>query len=364
MQVPSIPYNYSYINPYFGESANTVTKAGSGETSDMYYTQMKQTCGDDFFDSYVQEIALSSLNPHIADIGACTGDLMRNIRANYPNIYTTNLDLTDAFAAAAQKEDEEAGLSSNTDYICANALSLPFEASSMNALFYSRVFHEIYSYESPEFNTGKFSEESIAKALKEAHRVLKPGGMVLIQDPAKPQNCFELVTISNFSDKSTNISDEELLKADVTKLKGEDLLRRFLLEFEPAKNNYKKLPKGYQMPKWLASEFIRHRRFNETKEHWADEINEQYSPITPKEYVDLAKSIGFEYAGSDVLFLPDEKNIYAYTNAFEVTDSQGNKMLQSKDFPLGMLLALKKKQCITPTTFCGYLLPNNFNKVM
>ena len=101
-----------------------------------------------------------------------------------------------------------------------------------------------------------------------------------------------------------------------------------------------------------------------SKKEKQDEINEQYSPITPKEYVDLAKSIGFEYAGSDVLFLPDKKNIYAYTNAFEVTDSQGNKLLSSIDFPLGMLLALKKKQCITPTTFCGYILPKNFNKVM
>ena len=327
----------------FKKNVSAATKVMGKKTSDIYYNQMKSVCAAEFFLGNLRNAVSSSATPHIADIGACSGDLTRLVRANYPHVHTTNVDLTDYFTSAAKKEDIEAGLSANTTYLCANALKLPFENFSMDALLYSRVLHEIFSYEFPELNDRKFSKESIKKVLQEAYRVLKIGGVIIIQDPAKPENYDETVTISNFADQSANLSDQDLLETDVTVLKGEDLLKRFLIEFEPAKNNYTQSPEGYKMQKWLASEFIRHRKFNETKEHWAHEICEQYSPLTQKEYEDFAKTTGFELVSSEIVYKPDEKNLYAYSNSFDVRDSQGDKLLSSKDFPLGMLLAFKKK---------------------
>lgn len=295
-----------------------------------------------FFLANIKDIA-NHQDGAILDVGSNRGDLTRNIRKKYPGTTTINMDLVPDFHKVAQMHDLAQGLNERSEYKIGNALSLPVEDNSLSAILYSRVLHEIYSYDCKELNVEKFSNSSVPKALEEAYKKLKPNGRVLIKDPAKPGDYDKLVKLQNFKDnKSIYYTHENLMRADVRKLDTFNLLKRFCNEFEPAKGNYMFSSDSCTMPKWLAAEFIRHRKFNDTKLHWQDEINERYGVMTNEEYKSLAQKIGYKVIKAEYNFKPDNENFYSIDNEFIIEDMNGNRLIQEKEFPVDQYLVLEK----------------------
>lgn len=281
----------------------------------------------------------------VVDVGSNQGELTRNVRKKYPKMKTVNVELTSQMNRIARHKDKQLKLDKNVVYRKGNALKLPLNNNSVDVILFSRVLHEIYSYDSPELNASKFSLDSIERCFTEASQKLKKKGLIIVKDPAKPEDYNKLVILSNFVDGYNDFkkSNEELQKANVTELRGLALLKRFCLDFEPAKGYYFFSGNRCVMPKWLASEFIRHRKFNDTELHWKDEINEQYGIMTNAEYKKMALNLGFKIIKAEHNFKENAKNFYAINNEFKIFDLEQNELLQEKEFPVDQYLVLEKK---------------------
>lgn len=140
------------------------------------------------------------------------------------------------------------------------------------------------------------------------------------------------------------IEDEEKLQnADITKLSTYDKLRRFTMDFYPAKGNIEWDENGdCIMPRWFVTEWVRHRKRLKTPENWAYEIKENYGTLRPDEMSDFAKKSGYSVVKVENISIPDDVNIYRSNEGeFELKDMQDNK-LSLEDFPMFIETVLRK----------------------
>ena len=120
-------------------------------------------------------------------------------------------------------------------------------------------------------------------------------------------------------------------------------MRRFATDFYPANGNIKWNKNGdCIMPRWLVTEWVRHRKWLRTPENWAYEIKENYGTLKPDELSDFAKQSGFSIVKIENISIPDENNIYKINdNEFELRDMNDNK-LSLEDFPMFIEAVLRK----------------------
>jgi SAM-dependent methyltransferase len=104
---------------------------------------------------------------HLLDCGCGQGSLTLDLAKLLPQGAVTGIDLEPAQIQAAQAGVTEAGIT-NTQFQVANIYALPFPAASFDAVFANSVLEHL---------------KHPLKALKEMRRVLKPGGILGVQDP-------------------------------------------------------------------------------------------------------------------------------------------------------------------------------------
>jgi ubiquinone/menaquinone biosynthesis C-methylase UbiE len=102
----------------------------------------------------------------ILDIGCGLGDTTLMLNERFPNSTITGLDGDDHLIDAAIKENKS--IHPNFNFICGDALHLPFEDNSFDFVFSRYCLHHV---------------QDIAGAFNEIKRVCKRDGMVFIQDP-------------------------------------------------------------------------------------------------------------------------------------------------------------------------------------
>ncbi|MEI2302493.1 bifunctional demethylmenaquinone methyltransferase/2-methoxy-6-polyprenyl-1,4-benzoquinol methylase UbiE [Ensifer sp. MJa1] len=119
-----------------------------------------------------KDAMIAALNPprrddyKVLDVAGGTGDIaFRIIEASDRKAHATVLDINGSMLAVGAERAEKKKLSANLDFVEANAEELPFEANSFDA--YTIAF-------------GIRNVPRIDVALKEAHRVLKRGGRLLV----------------------------------------------------------------------------------------------------------------------------------------------------------------------------------------
>lgn len=127
-----------------------------------------------FGDKFRNKI-ISHLNPkhgmHILDLGCGTGVDDRLILRQYPHVNIVGVD-PDKDAIAIAKRNSQ-----NIKYVIGYATNLPFENNRFDIVISTLVFHHLPT-------------ESKKEAMKEAYRVLKPGGLFLLTDLGKSKNKF------------------------------------------------------------------------------------------------------------------------------------------------------------------------------
>ncbi|CDZ62097.1 bifunctional demethylmenaquinone methyltransferase/2-methoxy-6-polyprenyl-1,4-benzoquinol methylase UbiE [Neorhizobium galegae] len=119
-----------------------------------------------------KDALIASLNPRkdvgykTLDVAGGTGDVaFRIVEASDRKAHVTVLDINGSMLAVGAERAEKKHLSENLSFVEANAESLPFEANSFDA--YTIAF-------------GIRNVPHIDVALKEAYRVLKRGGRLLV----------------------------------------------------------------------------------------------------------------------------------------------------------------------------------------
>ncbi len=103
----------------------------------------------------------------VLDIASATGAQCRAL--GRAGIRATGIDLAEAMIAAAKRR---AGR--NTDYVLGSAYDLPFPGGSFDATLLILALHE-------------HTEEERSLMVREAHRVLRPGGTLLVADFNEPR---------------------------------------------------------------------------------------------------------------------------------------------------------------------------------
>ena len=115
-------------------------------------------------DDYPPMLAELETDPFdsLLDVGCGTGPVVELLAKKYPEKHFVGLDITPAMIEAAQSK----GLS-NAEFVVGDAENLPFGDGHFDAVLCSNSFHH---YPNP----GAF--------LREAHRVLRPGGKLILRD--------------------------------------------------------------------------------------------------------------------------------------------------------------------------------------
>jgi demethylmenaquinone methyltransferase/2-methoxy-6-polyprenyl-1,4-benzoquinol methylase len=112
-------------------------------------------------------IRLADLSPHarLLDLGAGTGDLAREALSQQPAALVTAADFTLEMMRVGAR-------SGSLDWCAADALSLPFESASFDAMVSGFLMRNV---------------TDLPRALQEQHRLLKPGGRIVILDTTRPR---------------------------------------------------------------------------------------------------------------------------------------------------------------------------------
>lgn len=103
-----------------------------------------------------------SASSRVLDVGCGTGELLRRLRAKYPNAVLAGLDPVPEMLAVARGK-----LSGNEDLRVGYADSLPWRSGSFDVVVSCNMFHYI---------------SHPIEALREMARVLRPGGALVLTD--------------------------------------------------------------------------------------------------------------------------------------------------------------------------------------
>lgn len=344
------------ITPHSQNNANELAKRTNEPNLSTYINLMNNKMNVDanirFFTTALSKIDTDTKRKHealeIADIGCCDGALCRKLSEFLPaKTKYYGLDLSQGMLDKAIEKDKEIGRK-NTFYEVGNAFNLPYTKNSKDAIILSSIMHELYSYPSEEYNEDAYSKDSILHFMQKAYDCLKPGGVLIIKDPATPEiDAWEPIVVKNANKLDGEYpvieNDDELKNANITKLSTYDKLRRFCMDFYPAQGNIKWDKNGdCIMPRWLVTEWARHRKWLRTPENWAYEIKENYGTLRPDELSDFSKKTGFSIVKIENISIPNKNNIYRINNGeFELEDTLGNK-LSLEDFPMFIEAVLRK----------------------
>lgn len=112
-------------------------------------------------------IKLAGMRPHasLLDLGTGTGDLAREALTQFPKAQITAADFTLEMMRVGKKNG-------NLNFSSADALNLPFKDKTFDAIVSGFLMRNV---------------TDVQQALKEQHRVLKPGGRVVILDTTRPK---------------------------------------------------------------------------------------------------------------------------------------------------------------------------------
>ena len=126
-----------------------------------------------------KDAMVTAINPprhpgfKVLDVAGGTGDIaFRIVDASHRQAHATVLDINGSMLGVGQERAEKRNLSENVDFVEANAEELHFGDAEFDA--YTIAF-------------GIRNVPDIAKALKEAHRVLKRGGRLLVLEFSEVQ---------------------------------------------------------------------------------------------------------------------------------------------------------------------------------
>jgi len=109
----------------------------------------------------------------LLDVAGGTGDVAFRFLKRAPSARATVLDLTEAMLVEGRQRAEASAMAERLDWVAGDAMALPFAANTF----------DVYT-----ISFGIRNVTRIADALAEAHRVLKPGGRLMVLEFSRIPN--------------------------------------------------------------------------------------------------------------------------------------------------------------------------------
>lgn len=109
------------------------------------------------------------------DVGTGTGDLVFEILDQSANVLVDGIDPSEQMLAIAKAKAARRGVGDSVSFFTADALDLPMERETYDGIVSGFCFRNI---------------ERRQRALEEMHRVLKPGGMLVILEATYPERAL------------------------------------------------------------------------------------------------------------------------------------------------------------------------------
>lgn len=101
----------------------------------------------------------------LLDVAGGTGDVSFRFLKRAPGAHATVFDMTQSMLDEGEKRAEAEAMADSLDWVCGDAMALPFEANTF----------DVYTISFGIRNVTRINE-----ALSEAYRVLKPGGRLMV----------------------------------------------------------------------------------------------------------------------------------------------------------------------------------------
>ncbi|PIZ63297.1 hypothetical protein COY16_02390 [Candidatus Roizmanbacteria bacterium CG_4_10_14_0_2_um_filter_39_13] len=277
----------------------------------------------------------------ILDLGSCTSALARDLVQDLPPYFHfIENDLDRNFLYIAREGVKEDGNETSFSHVQANAVQLPFQTASIDAVMHSSFFHEIFSF--PVTGKGPFNFENCSQVVREISRIVRPGGYVFGRDyVARPQDAEEVLRVETTDyDGKTILDTAELLRTPINELSNSSKVARFLMEFEPARK-WRSMNAGETkyLPAWLVSELLFHLNYTCSDAMWSSEIYEQYGDLSESEIHALALVHGFEPIQNDAVSHYD----VAEGKGLNITNLKGEIVNTRDRFPTNTYLIWRKK---------------------
>lgn len=148
------------------------------DSSSKIYDRYRQTPGQGNVRSLIS--SLEEKSPSILEVGCGTGNYLLKVAENFPQASVYGLDLNSSMLEICRQKTSH--LKNVKKLVCEAAQNLPFEDNSMDLIMAMQTLHHYGE------------DENRIKFFKEVHRVLKPGGRLLIDHSTNIQlNLFWFV---------------------------------------------------------------------------------------------------------------------------------------------------------------------------
>lgn len=231
-------------------------------------------------------------SPNILSIGAGTGILEKALANVIPGSTVFALDTSVPMIEKIREDVEESvdGNGGEVVPILADAESIPLADESVDVVILSSVVHEISSYK----HNFQFGEE-MKGFFKEAARVLKPGGRIIIRDFMQPPDPKEDILMEIGRKEAGDGMDPG------------DFIERFSQEFKGDDLSYIKdqIEELKRAGKWNSGAQIRIRSDHafEAAAHFSwsksfnEEVKEKYGYLPVSDYADFIHGV-FQEAGA------------------------------------------------------------------
>lgn len=156
-----------------GNGGKFVPAMGVDGLTRFYDPVVRWTTRERKFKQRLLERAPLQAASRVLDLGCGTGTLTLMLKRRAPAVRVIGVDADGAILARARKKARAAGL--EITFECGLATGLPYPTAWFDLVFSSLLFHHLPPQQKPV-------------ALREAFRVLRPGGAFVLADWGRPQD--------------------------------------------------------------------------------------------------------------------------------------------------------------------------------
>ena len=158
------PFSYGFLTPFY----DLMMRWGAREST---------------FKPRLVEQARIERNHRVLDLGCGTATLTILIKKTHPDTKVVGIDADTRVIELARSKVASAGVDVALDYV--TVLDLPYPDDSFNRVMSSMVFHHL-------------SRDNKVRSLKEAFRVLKPGGGIARRRPCQTAECAHVLAFTDY----------------------------------------------------------------------------------------------------------------------------------------------------------------------